>query len=92
MFSILGIFLLIILTAVIFYYFVNRTEEPKFANEQTWKTNGGNYPAADKLRIQTENNEIPPPARKISQPANTVFFENSRENLSRELLKYYRNF
>ena len=93
MFSILGIGLLIILTALIFYYFVNRTVEPDFANEQTLENNKSeNTQALTNSEVQPENNEIPPPARKISQPDNTVFFENTRENLSKELLKYYRDF
>ena len=93
MFSILGIGLLIILTALIFYYFVNRTVEPDFANTQTLENNKSeNTQALTNSEARPENNEIPPPARNIPQPDNTVFFENTRESLSKELLKYYRDF
>ena len=93
MFSILGIGLLFILTALIFYYFVNRPVEPDFANTETLENNTAeNTQALTNSDVQPDNNEIPPPPRKIAQPENTVFFENTRENLSKELLKYYRGF
>ncbi|CAN5730348.1 hypothetical protein BH20ACI4_BH20ACI4_07080 [soil metagenome] len=92
--SIVGIFLLFILTAGIFYYFVNRPAEPKFADTGTQnQTVEQTEPPLTNTLNQTDINEIPPPARtEIEQPPNTEFFENSRENLSKELLKYYRNF
>jgi serine/threonine protein kinase len=88
-----GIFLLFILTAGIFYYFVNRPAEPKFAETATPNQNIEKTEPSANTANQTDINEIPPPPRtEIEQPPNTVFFENSKENLSRELLKYYRNF
>ncbi len=91
-FSILGIGTLFILSALIFYYFINRPAEQVFtsnpADNQPTETVENQLPTGNKQDI----NEIPPTAREIAQPPDTVFFENSKENLSSNLLKYYRNF
>ncbi|MGI9055945.1 MAG: serine/threonine protein kinase [Pyrinomonadaceae bacterium] len=92
LFSILGIGLLIVLTALIFYYFVNRPAEPEFVKNAPENNTAENTQTLTITEVQRDINEIPPPARQITQPENTVFFENSKENLSKELLKYYRNF
>ncbi len=94
--SILGIILLFTLTGFIFYYFANRPAEPKFVNvEPQIQQPQGNTKSAEQAEqsdIQKGISEIPPPPRRIEQPPNTLYFENTKENLSKELLKYYRSF
>lgn len=97
LFSILGITALFILTGMIFYYFMNRPAEEKFANVQTTNQTAGNEIAQNPAnQTPTESkidiNEIPPPPRQPAQPEGTVYFENSKENLSSELLTNYRGF
>lgn len=97
LFSILGIAALFVLTGAIFYYFMNRPAEQKFDNVQTTNQAAENEIAqAPANRTLTENkidiNEIPPPPRQVAQPEDTLYFENSKENLSAELLTNYRGF
>lgn len=98
MFAILGIAALFILTGAIFYYFMNRPVEQKYANVQTTNQIPENQvaqnPANQNLpENKIDINEIPPPARTtIEQPEGTLYFENSKEKLSKELLRNYRNF
>lgn len=98
LFSILGIVLLFVLTGLIFYYFMNhRPAEQKYANVPAANQTAENQIAQNPSnQASTENknniNEIPPFARKVEQPEGTVFFENSKENLSVELLRNFRGF
>ncbi len=90
--AILGIGVLFFLSAAIFYYFVNRPADTEFVKTQTQNQIPENAEKQTGVDNNQDINEIPPPPRKIVQPENTKFFENSKENLSKELLKYYRNF
>lgn len=97
LFAILGIAALFVLTGAIFYFFMNRPAEPKITQVEIENQAAENEIAQTRAnQTLTENknniNEIPPPPRKIEQPEGTLFFENSKENLSKELLRNYRNF
>lgn len=96
-YSIIGVIGLFVLTGLIFYYFVNRPGEQKIetvnAENQTTENqtaqNSANQPLVEN---KNDINEIPPFARTIEQPEGTVYFANTKENLSRELLKNFRGF
>lgn len=90
--AVLGIVLLFIVSAGIYFYFVNRPAEPEFVNTEAQNQIPENTAAPSDTENKQDINEIPPPPRQIEQPPNTEFFENSKENLSKELLKYYRKF
>ena len=92
LFSILGIGTLCVLAALIFYYFINRPAEPNFPSNPTGNPPTQNAENQNQIENKQDLNEIPPPARRVEQPADTVYFENSKENLSSNLLKFYRGF
>lgn len=89
MFSILSVFLLFIVTGVIIYYFLNRSPEPEIVVSEISQAE---TPAAEPVSPIAANMEVPPMSRQIEVPPNSVYFENSKENLSKDLLKYYRGF
>ena len=84
----------------IWTYFLNYPSEPEVApvqpvsqNEQIIIPENAQAPVSgQKSSVITEETEIPPPARKIEVPPNSVYFENSKENSTKELLKNYRGF
>lgn len=98
--AILGIALLFAGLWGVWAYFLNNPNEPQPAVTQNPVQNEPpvNPEIPQNPAIVQENppvvetNEIPPQPRKIEIPANSVYFENSKENLSRELLKSYRGF
>jgi hypothetical protein len=81
-------------------YFLNRPNELQIApvqnitqNEQPINSEP-QIPAVEQQNsVITGDTELPPlEARKIEAPPNSVYFENSKENTSKELLKNYRGF
>lgn len=96
----LGIALLFAGLWGIWAYFLKHPNEPQVAPAQTANQNeqpvNSENPqtltSEQKSSIITEETEIPPQARKIDIPPNSVYFENSKENSSKELLKNYRGF
>lgn len=83
------------------YYFLNqRNQSPvDFAAppNQTAATQTENAPAMPLTDIApaaavAEEIESPPAERKALQPPNTEYFQNTRENLAGEPVKYYRGF
>ncbi len=98
--AILGITLLFAGLWGIRAYFLNHPDEPQSAITQNPIQNeqpvGSEIPQNPALIQENppvvEESEIPPPPRTIEVPANSVYFENSKENLTKELLKNYRGF
>lgn len=95
-FALLGIALLFAGLWGIWAYFLNHPNAPQSAPvqiEQTVNSETPQIPASEqKNPVIAEEIEIPPSARSIEVPPNSVNFENSKENLSKELLKNYRGF
>lgn len=96
-----GIVLLCVGLWAVWAYFLNRPNEPQFAPVQTavqTETPVGSEipqtPVAEQQNpVISSETELPPnEPRKIEAPPNSVYFENSRENTSKELLKNYRGF
>ncbi len=99
-FAVLGIALLLAGLWGIWAYFLNYPNDQQFAPPQNVGQNKPEViseippiPATiQENPAAAENSEIPPPARNIEVPPNSIYFENAKENLSKELLKNYRGF
>ncbi len=97
--SILGLILLVIGVIGIWQYFSNRGEQPLVTSTQNQTENlkekDPTIRNADENKAvanQADNIEVPPPEREITEPPNSKYFENSKQNLSKELAKNYRGF
>ncbi len=86
--SFFGLIVLIAAVAGIFYYFANRPPEKVIVVNQ----NPEPPPQTKVPTPQIPNIETPPIPRSIEAPPNSVFFENSKENLDKDLLKNFRGF
>lgn len=93
--SVLGLIALVVGLWAVWYYFLNRPNQPSFvpptetqeaANTAAENPNGANNTSA------LPEVELPPQARQIIPPPNSEYFQNTRENLDGELAKYYRGF
>ncbi|NNE99038.1 MAG: hypothetical protein HKN25_08470 [Pyrinomonadaceae bacterium] len=76
-------------------YFMNRPEPtPTVANETIERDPNENPTIKDSPETTANNSgiEVPPPAREISPPPDSTYFENSKQNLSKDLTKNYRGF
>ena len=85
-----GILLLLAMLAVGWYYLVNHPTEPGMPsqNEQNAaQNNAGNNEPAVSMDI-----EVPPLERKITQPPNTNFFQNTKANLKGDLIRNFVGF
>lgn len=100
--SILGVATLLIGIFAVWYYVSNQPNTnavttPVTENVNTVVQNTEIAPPAN-LNVEAqpspavENIEVPPPARTISQPPNTVFFETDKEDLKGALLRNYVGF
>lgn len=97
---VLGIILLFAGLWGIWAYFFNRPVEPQIAPVQSVRQDQteavAETPQTASIEPQNpmfkEESEVPPPPRNIETPPNSVRFENSKENLSKELLKDYLGF
>lgn len=94
--SILGLALIM---AGIFgwYYFLNRPNQPEYVAPSAESTQ--NVPPAPPTPANPTNTdigvqdlEVPPLPRQISQPPNTVYFQNSRQEAKGDLLKNFLPF
>lgn len=90
-FSLLGIILLFAAAGGIFYYFWTLPPDPGLTvnNAETQNSAQLNAPIAPP---NTADIEVPPLPRQIVAPPNSVYFQNSKENLGKELLRNYRGF
>lgn len=81
-----GIVILLGLLALGWWYIVNHPVEPPIAT-------GGSQPANDApLNTISQPTEMPPLPRTIAQPADTNFFQNSKQNLRGDLLTNFVGF
>ncbi len=100
--SILGIATLLIGIFAVWYYVLNQpntnpvapavTENVNTVVQNTEVAPPANLNAEVKSSPVVENIEAPPPVPANSQPPNTVFFENSKENLKGALLRHFVGF
>ena len=94
---VLGIVILSAAVWGIWIYFLNRPEQPiavpakVAANNQ--KTNG-QLPEDNKTEnaLPASGVDAPPLSRTINQPPDTIYFENSKNNLKGDLAKNFRGF
>jgi len=76
-------------------YFMNRPEPtPNVAIETKERDPNENPTIKDspETAVNSEEIEVPPPAREITPPQGFTYFENSKLNLSKDLTKNYRGF
>lgn len=92
LFSILGILLLAAAAWGIWAYVLNRPPEPQIVEVPTEsvfptpdETLNANMPTPQEI-------EVPPLPRTIAQPPNTVYFQNSKEDLKGDLAKNFLGF
>lgn len=94
--SVVGVLVLVGAAIWLFVYFYNRSDQALVVDRQpetklVEAKKPTIQPALD-APSQKEEIEVPPPAREISQPPNTLFFENTKQNLNPELVKNFRGF
>lgn len=98
---ILGILLLLTGLWGIWYYFLKRPNGVEFSQminrpeesaviPETMANNNLNIP--QQATPTPREIEVPPLPREIAPPPDSVYFENSRENLDRNLVRNYRGF
>lgn len=102
--SVLGLVALVAGLWLVWFYFLNRSGQSNFTpaeSQQSPQENASNNPGQEnggnlsQINIQTpvpEEIESPPLERKILQPPNTEYFQNTRENLDTEMARFYRGF
>ena len=77
-------------------YFMNRPEPTSNVAVETKERDPEANPTfnenLDKNSAVEGEIETPPPAREIAPPPNSTYFENSKQNLSKNLVKNYRGF
>lgn len=97
-FTVIGLIALVLGLWAIWYYFLSRPNQTNFTPTNQASPEVSNAPVDD---VTTATNtvpmvlpdvELPPVERKVLQPPNTEFFQNTRENLDGELATYYRGF
>ncbi len=89
--SILGLVILFIGIWALWQYVLNRPSEV-IAVQPPTETNETVEPVLQKSPSLLEDIEIPPVARTISQPADTVYFQNNKENLKGDTAKNFLGF
>ena len=96
-----GLALLFVGLWVVWAYFLNRPNQPQVLPGETVTQSeqpiNSETPPIQSAEPQnpmiTAETELPPlEVRKIEVPPNSVYFENSKENTSKELLRLYRGF
>lgn len=99
MWLMLGILALgLLILGGIWYYLLNRPATQEYVQTPAQNTSNTNIPEETNPVIPTpppvnaEMNEIPPIARQVEQPANTNYFENSKQGLSGDLEKKFLGF
>lgn len=96
--SLLGLLVLVVGAIWVWQYFGTLEEKPIDVTQQQ----GGLPPkkdptiqdvdAARKNASPKDNIDVPPPEREIIPPKNFKYFENSKQNLSKELAENFRGF
>ncbi len=87
-FALSGLLVLVALLAFGWYYLVNHPSEPGIPIQTA-----SNQPADQNFAPPiTTDIEVPPLPRKINQPPNTEFYQNSKQNLKGELAKHFVGF
>jgi serine/threonine protein kinase len=85
----------------VWYYFLNRPSVPAFVPPQASTNQNTENPAQDTnaalpnqmpSQVNENVNEIPPTPRNVPQPPDTVYFENSKQNLQGDLAKNFLGF
>ncbi|HEX9962731.1 MAG TPA: protein kinase, partial [Pyrinomonadaceae bacterium] len=94
--SAIGLAALVLGLWAIWYYFLNNPNQSNFGStNQTATQENSNAPVENTTATNTApppDIELPPAERKVLPPPNSEYFQNTRENLDRELAKYYRGF
>lgn len=96
----LGIVVLIVGAVALWNYFARRPQpevavapaNQPVANQQANQTGATAAPQPSAEQSPTVEIESPPLTREIKQPANSTYFQNSKENLKGDLLKNFRGF
>lgn len=98
--SLFGVATLVAVLVGVWYYFINRPSEPAFTPVPAESVNQNapvieNPPASNTVQnaapAPEESEPIPMP-RQISPPPDTVYFQNSRENLKGDAMKNFLGF
>ena len=84
----------------VWYYFLSRSTSSQIAqttNNPNDQPNATETTINDNVNVTPvtpllKENEVPPLPRHIKQPLDSVYFENSRENLDKNLLRNFRGF
>lgn len=78
------------------YYFLSRPNQPEIVNPVAANTQTSVTPVAPETPqnndLAIQDLEIPPLPREISQPPNTVYFQNSKQEAKGDLLKNFLPF
>lgn len=97
-FSVFGVLLLLGITAAVLYYFFTRPLPPQVAQTETIAP--AEQAAIPEIPANIEqaeppvqqNIEVPPLPRQIETPPDSIYFANSKENLSKNLVKDFLAF
>ncbi len=83
----------------VWYYFLNRPNVPVFVQPPAATNQNAVNPAQDTntllpnaVTTQVKDIEVPPIPRDVPQPPDTVYFENSKQNLQGDLAKNFLGF
>ncbi len=89
--SVLGLAAIAALAILIFVYFFNRQDALTTAPDLE-QPEPRSAAIQENVEDTIDDIESPPPARKIIPPANSIYFENSKDNLNNDLKKNFRGF
>ena len=95
----IGVLILLAAGFGFWYYFINRptpplvqTSEPTVADAAAANQKKSLPNAIDGYSPNNEDIEIPPPERQVSQPPETKYFENTKQNLKDDLARNFLGF
>lgn len=90
--SMLG--LALIMTGIwVWYYFLSRPNQPEIVNQVAANTQTSVTPETKQNPdLAIHDLEVPPLPRQISQPPNTVYFQNSKQEAKGDLVKNFLGF
>jgi len=96
MLSLIGVAILLATLLGIWYYFINRSSENEFVQTPVETANQNAAAIENSLPVNAaptlEAIEAPPLPRAISQPPDTIYFQNSKENLKGDAMKNFLGF
>lgn len=98
--SLIGVAALLVVLFGVWYYFINRPSEPTFVEPPTEIANQNAPTVENPIPANTAQNVAPTPddidqiplPRTISQPPDTEYFQNSKEDLKGEAMKNFLGF